>query len=596
MIRLPTVSRLNRCWLAIAAVSLLSPMARGEEPRPDAGALKSRTVDGRELFTREWIPGDKRSHGGDGLGPLFNESSCVACHNQGGVGGGGPASKNAQLLTAFPNPPVQDLNAFRAQRQQSLPEQIFRGLFGSLDEVAVEEPVAVQPDATPAAIEIAAQVADPFAQVGTGRAVKPLSPEKLAEIEKERKNLGKLHPGLATAPSVVLHRAATYGDYEQFRQTLVANQGRGVSFDFQADNSFELFNNTGVGVNTPQTVALGPVDTTVTVTKTVTITKPNVSSDAIRRLQMHRSESQMAAQRRVFNQAAQHGNFAVVQSERNTSALFGTGLIDRITDEQLKLVEAEQLKAGRVSGRISSLKDGKIGRFGWKGQIAHLDDFVLTACAVELGLQVPGHSQAGLPHKPDYVAAGLDLNAEECRELTRFVSDLPAPKQRSFADETEKTFVSMGKTLFEKVGCSECHREKLGDADGIFSDLLLHDMGPDLGDSGSSYGIFVPDSTPEGQSAPQGDLVKGQTNKEAPKLTSATRQEWRTPPLWGVRDSAPYLHDGRAESLEQAIAFHGGEATHSAQRFFDLKSEERFQVVTFLKSLVAPGTEVILSR
>ena len=56
-------------------------------------AAASATVDGRELFVREWLPGDSRSHGGDGLGPMFNESSCVACHNQGGVGGGGPGSK-----------------------------------------------------------------------------------------------------------------------------------------------------------------------------------------------------------------------------------------------------------------------------------------------------------------------------------------------------------------------------------------------------------------------------------------------------------------------------------------------------------------------
>ena len=71
-------------------------------------------------------------------------------------------------------------------------------------------------------------------------------------------------------------------------------------------------------------------------------------------------------------------------------------------------------------------------------------------------------------------------------------------------------------------------------------------------------------------------------------LPRAGAREWRTPPLWGVRDSGPYLHDGRAETLEQAIAFHGGEATNSAKQFFMLKPDERAQVITFLKSLVAP--------
>ena len=57
---------------------------------------------GRELFEREWLPGDSRAHGGDGLGPVYNDSSCVACHNLGATGGAGPASKNVDIVTASP--------------------------------------------------------------------------------------------------------------------------------------------------------------------------------------------------------------------------------------------------------------------------------------------------------------------------------------------------------------------------------------------------------------------------------------------------------------------------------------------------------------
>ena len=80
------------------------------------------------------------------------------------------------------------------------------------------------------------------------------------------------------------------------------------------------------------------------------------------------------------------------------------------------------------------------------------------------------------------------------------------------------------------------------------------------------------------------------------KMIGAARQEWRTAPLWGVRDSAPYMHDGRADSLEQAIAFHGGEAQLSANRFFRLPPEERFLVLTFLRSLIAPDQNVTSAR
>ncbi len=50
-------------------------------------------------------------------------------------------------------------------------------------------------------------------------------------------------------------------------------------------------------------------------------------------------------------------------------------------------------------------------------------------------------------------------------------------------------------------------------------------------------------------------------------------REWRTPPLWGVRSSAPYMHDGRAKTIAAAIDMHGGEAATAARRFpraFDL--------------------------
>src|SRR4051794_33045466 len=57
---------------------------------------------GKELFLREWLPDDPRAHGGDGLGPVYNDSSCVACHNMGAPGGAGPSSKDVPILSAFP--------------------------------------------------------------------------------------------------------------------------------------------------------------------------------------------------------------------------------------------------------------------------------------------------------------------------------------------------------------------------------------------------------------------------------------------------------------------------------------------------------------
>ena len=54
---------------------------------------------GKELFERNWTENDAISPSGDGLGPMFNARSCIACHNQGGVGGGGANDRNVDLLT-----------------------------------------------------------------------------------------------------------------------------------------------------------------------------------------------------------------------------------------------------------------------------------------------------------------------------------------------------------------------------------------------------------------------------------------------------------------------------------------------------------------
>ena len=125
-----------------------------------------------------------------------------------------------------------------------------------------------------------------------------------------------------------------------------------------------------------------------------------------------------------------------------------------------------------------------------------------------------------------------------------------------------------GRALFARVGCAACHLPKLASVAGIYSDLLLHDMGPDLSDSGSYYGAI-----------------------ESPTADGPKSQEWRTPPLWGFRDSGPYLHDGRADTLEEAVALHGGQGWRSAKMYFELNHAERLQVQTFLNSLAAPSGE-----
>lgn len=263
-------------------------------------------------------------------------------------------------------------------------------------------------------------------------------------------------------------------------------------------------------------------------------------------------------------------------SQRNTPALFGTKLIDEIPDRVIVANEkSERLRWGMASpqseqlpvGRASRLRDGRIGHFGWKGQSATLSDFVQAACANELGLGNPGQAQPIPLGKPDYRAPGFDLTLEQCNQLTSYIASLPKPIDRS-ADDIH---ASAGKNVFHALGCTECHQPNVGHVQGIYSDLLLHRMGRDLV-GGGSYNDPI---------RPMPDDV---SPSDDPKP-----DEWRTPPLWGVADSAPYLHDGRAPTLEEAILMHAGQGEKSAKAFRQADPVQQKQILAFLRSLRAPS-------
>jgi CxxC motif-containing protein (DUF1111 family) len=433
---------------------------RAAPERPVAAAIDPVLALGRELFHREWTPGDPRARGGDGLGPMFNDTSCVACHNLGGPGGAGPASKNIDIVT-------------RVLRSGFLPQEL--------------SPTRREGDDAPV-------------------------------------------PGVlfAKSPSVVLHRFGTEADFAAWRIGLLsANSARPSAPSFRA--------------TLPAKPAdMSPVDL---------------------------ARAEIRASSPVVEPVARGASLVrwFQRSQRNPSALFGTGLIDAIPDRTI--LDGEERKYAdfpEISGRAVKRRKGRVGRFGWKAQTASLDEFVLAACSVELGLEVPGHPQSIDPLEPGNRSPGLDLSDSDCAALVGYVRRLPAP----VANE-EGEAIGKGREVFKSIGCATCHTPDLGPAKGLYSDLLLHDMGLDLGDDGSSYGI----ATDSGRS---GDVVPDST-------------EWRTPPLWGVRDSGPYLHDGRAETLDQAIAFHGGEAKNSSDRYFGLAPSRRWQLLAFLGSLVAPG-------
>ena len=171
------------------------------------------------------------------------------------------------------------------------------------------------------------------------------------------------------------------------------------------------------------------------------------------------------------------------------------------------------------------------------------------------------------------------MNECECDALVEYVRSLSIPMAIKPADQKQSAQFKAGEAAFKSIGFAVCHMPKLGEVDGIYSDLLLHDMGPQLADA-DAYTVFA------------GDQLEAKDLAIAGRVRAtrspASFREWRTPPLWGMRDSAPYMHDGRAATISQAITLHAGEGATAARRYTELSLRRKQQIETFLMSLAPP--------
>lgn len=325
---------------------------------------------------------------------------------------------------------------------------------------------------------------------------------------------------------------------------------------------------------------------------------------------------------------------------RNPPAVLGLGLVQALAAEMSAELrtqrnaaitsatergEAEriELTAKGVSfGALTARPDGSvvldelegvdddlvIKPFGWKGTFPTLRRAVEDAARVHFGIQ--SHVLAiGHQAQPDPEALGAGPNwydpdgdgkARELEEGTLtaaavYLAMLEAPQIIPPHDPGLRDRWARGSGLFDQVGCNSCHRRELplldatweehpdttgGPpvvinllADGehpkggprvlLFSDLKRHDMGPGLADPHEQPADAIPPAT------------------------------FLTRPLWGLAETPPYLHDGRAATIPAAILAHGGEATESRDAFTALSADEQADLHVFLLSLTrAPRLRV----
>ena len=280
-------------------------------------------------------------------------------------------------------------------------------------------------------------------------------------------------------------------------------------------------------------------------------------------------------------------------------AVTGMGLLEAVDDTTLlSLADSTDADGDGISGRVQLLDEndllaevtsleavvadggpdrglliaGKyIGRFGKKGVSVNLLHQTVSAYHEDMGLttdliltdlfnrQVGNFASDDVPDP--------EISSSTVGAVVFYLKTLKPPPRRDQGSQE----VQAGEALFAQVGCASCHTPTLrtgaaaiAPLDRVefhpYTDLLLHDMGPEL-DDGYTEGIA---------------------------LTS----EWRTAPLWGIGLAAAsqggrvhLLHDGRAKTLVDAIGFHGGEGAASRASFNALTPSERALLIRFLESL-----------
>nr|WP_306481611.1 di-heme oxidoredictase family protein [Limnobacter sp.] len=275
----------------------------------------------------------------------------------------------------------------------------------------------------------------------------------------------------------------------------------------------------------------------------------------------------------------------VMVSPRIAPQVVGLGLLEAIEDKDILNNSAQQAALpGPIKGVPNRVWDAyaqkeMLGRFGWKANVATLAHQTGGAFLGDIGitssvfpsenctsaqkdcLQAPNGSENGAP----------ELGDKLFNEIVFYQAVLAPPARRNVNDAQ----VLKGQKLFEQAQCAVCHRPSYttgkvpfpalsskaleGQEIWPYTDLLLHDMGEGLADNRPDF--------------------------------KANGRQWKTPPLWGiglipdVNNHMRLLHDGRADGVEEAILWHGGEAEESKNRFMNFSAEDRAALIRFVESL-----------
>ncbi len=285
---------------------------------------------------------------------------------------------------------------------------------------------------------------------------------------------------------------------------------------------------------------------------------------------------------------------------RIPTPVFGAGLIEQIPDKAIlanQVDDAPRKKELKIRGRPNIVlaghaisgqannngNDGTVARFGWKAQNKSLLLFSGEAYNVEMGItnelfqterdETPSCQFSEVPNDVTKTDAKTLVEGISAIEKFAFFARFLAPPAPSRDTPGGADSIARGRKLFTDTGCALCHTPTLNtgnsavaalrnQAVNLYSDLLVHDMGPGLADG-----------VTQGQAGPR---------------------EFRTAPLWGLGQRLFFLHDGRTSDLREAIrahrsgsflTFNASEANVVIRNFNRLQDNQKQDVLNFLRSL-----------
>lgn len=272
-----------------------------------------------------------------------------------------------------------------------------------------------------------------------------------------------------------------------------------------------------------------------------------------------------------------------IRTFRTTTNALGDGFVECIDSNTLVSIanQERQQSNGRISPlviQVPVLEAGgrlRVGRFGWKAQMASLLSFASDAYVNEMGISNPLNptdftTVCKVTTDPED-QAGADGLAD-IDKFARFMRATKAPsRDQSLAATSD---ARAGAQLFNSIGCAICHVTSITTAPA--------------GTSINGGTFTVPPALGNKVIHPFGDFLLhdvGTGDGIVQNGGQASENTMRTPPLWGVRTRDRLMHDGESLTRNDAILRHAGEATFVINNYKNLSGSQKNQLITFINSL-----------